>query len=99
MLIKTFEKPLTGTEVFQLNWNKDYLKPLNDYADTLLSFSSDAGITVVPRVTVGNPVPGGVLLFRVSGGILDESYTVRALLRTAQGREKPAVVVVKVVAD
>lgn len=99
MPIKTFEKQLTGTEVFQLNWNKDYLKPLNDSADTLLAFSSDPGITVVPQVTVGNPVTGGVLLFRASGGALDESYTVRALLKTVQGREKPAVVVIKVVAD
>lgn len=99
MLIKTFEKPVTGTEIFQINWKRDYLKSLNDTEDVLVSFASDPGITVVSMVSVGNVVPGGVLLFRASGGTLGQKYKVKAVLRTVNGREKPAEVEVEVVAD
>jgi hypothetical protein len=88
----TFPTPTAG-------WGKEFLKSLNDSADILVSFSSAPGITVVPQTTVGNVVPKGILLFRVSGGTLDQEYLIRAMLRTVQGREEPVEVKIKVVAD
>jgi hypothetical protein len=99
MAIKTFEKKLTGTAIFQIDWGKEFLKNLNDSADVLLAFSSAPGIVVVPKIAVGDVVPKGALLFRVSGGTLNEEYLIRAVLKTVQGREDPVEVLVKVVAD
>lgn len=97
MTIKTFEKQPADVEVYELDWQVKYLAGVGDTAGNLLALNSDSGVTVVPQIAVGQPVPGGLLRVRVSGGTAGQSYKITARLGTSGGREKEADILVQVV--
>jgi hypothetical protein len=96
MTIKTFIKQPADVEVYEIDWAAKYLAGNGDTAGNLLALSSDAGVTVTPQVSVGQPVPGGVLQVRVAGGTSGRAYKITARMGTAGGREKEADIVVQV---
>lgn len=96
MTIKTFEKQPADVEVYEIDWAARYLADTGDTAANLLAVTNDSGITVVPEIAVGQPVPTGVLRVRVSGGTSGTSYKITARLGTAGGREKEADITVQV---
>lgn len=97
MTIKTFTKQPADIEVFEIDWAAKYLAGTGDTAGNLLALASDAGLTVVPQTDVGQPLTGGVLRVRVSGGTHGQSYKITARLGTVGGREKEAEILVQVV--
>ena len=94
MTIKTFTKQPADIEVYEIDYAAKYLVGAGDTAGNLLALTSDAGITVVPEIAVGQPVPTGVVRVRVSGGTDGQSYKITARLGTAGGREKEAEITV-----
>lgn len=97
MTLKTFIKQPADVEVYEIDWAAKYLAGAGDTAGNLLAITADAGITVTPEVSIGQPVSTGVLRVRVSGGTSGSSYKVTARLGTAGGREKEADILVQVV--
>lgn len=97
MTLKTFVKQPADVEVYEIDWAAKYLAGAGDTAGNLLALTADAGITATPEVPVGQPVTGGVLRVRVSGGTNGSSYKVTARLGTTGGREKEADILVQVV--
>lgn len=97
MSIKEFTKQPADVEVYEIDYAAKYLAGTGDTAGNLLALTADAGITVTPEVTVGQPVTGGVLKVRVAGGANGQSYKITARLGTVGGREKEAEILVNVV--
>jgi hypothetical protein len=96
MTIKTFIKQPADVEVYEIDWAIKYLAGTGDTAGNLLALSHDPGVAVVPQIAVGQPVTGGLLRVRVSGGTTGQSYKITARLGTSGGREKEADIVVQV---
>ena len=96
MTIKTFIKQPGDVEVYEIDWAAMYLAGTGDTAGNLLALTAEAGITVTPEVAIGQPVTGGVLRVRVTGGTSGSSYKVTARLATSGGREKEADILVQV---
>lgn len=96
MTIKTFIKQPGDVEVYEIDWAAKYLAGTGDTAGNLLALTADTGITVTPEVAIGQPVTGGVLRVRVTGGTSGSSYKVTARLSTSGGREKEADILVQV---
>lgn len=96
MTLKTFVKQPADVEVYEIDWAAKYLAGTGDTSGNLLALTADAGITVTPEVPIGQPVAGGVLRVRVSGGNTGNSYKVTARLATSGGREKEADILVQV---
>lgn len=96
MTIKTFIKQPADVEVYEIDWAAKYLAGNGDTAGNLLAVTSDPGVTVTPQVSIGQPVPGGVLQVRVAGGTSGQQYKVTARMGTVGGREKEADILVQV---
>jgi hypothetical protein len=100
MPLKTLEKPVSGIEIFAIDWGREYLSALNDGPGILVSFTSAPGINVTLETPIGSVLPRGVLQFRVDvGGTVDQEYLIQAKMRSTRGREKPVEILVRVVAD
>ena len=97
MTIKTFVKQPADVEVCEIDWAVKYLAGVGDTAGNLLAVTSDPGVTVVPQVSVGALVTGGLLRVRVSGCTAGQTYKITARLGTSGGREKEADILVQVV--
>ena len=97
MSIKTFVKQPADVEVYEIDFAAKYLAGVNDAAGNLLAIANESGVTVDPEVSVGQPVPAGVLRVRVSGGTHGVIYKITARMGTAGGREKEADILVSVV--
>lgn len=96
MTLKTFVKQPADVEVYEIDWAAKYLAGTGDTAGNLLALTAEAGITATPEVAIGQPVTGGVLRVRVTGGTSGSSYKVTARLATSGGREKEADILVQV---
>lgn len=94
MTLKAFTKQPADIEIYEIDYAAKYLAGAGDTAGNLLALTADAGITVVPEIAVGQPVPTGVVRVRVSGGTNGQSYKITARLGTAGGREKEAEIMV-----
>jgi hypothetical protein len=97
MSIKTFTKQPADIEVYEIDWAAKYLEGTGDEAGDLLALTPEAGISVTPEISVGQPLAGGVLRVRVSGGTHGQSYKITARMSTSGGREKEAEILVQVV--
>lgn len=98
MIIRKFPKQAEQVEIYDIDFAQEYLAGVDDTAGNLLAFAAESGIDVESQVTIGDPVPGGVLKVRAEGGTVGEGYTVTALMATADGREVPASILIQVVA-
>jgi hypothetical protein len=68
-----------------------YLAGTGDTAGNLLAFGfapNADGFVALAQTALGQPVPGGVLRVRASGGVSGADYKVTARIGTTQGRER-----------
>lgn len=92
-----------GVEFFALDFTRKYFAGNGDTARNLVDFTVEAntdGFVATPAtpggasLSVGDPVPGGVVWFHCSGGVPGGEYSVSATIDTPLGRVKPWQVVV-----
>jgi hypothetical protein len=77
--------------IYEMDWAARYLAGTGDTAGNLLAFgftSNTDGFVATSQTAIGQPVPGGVLRVRASGGVSGADYKVTARIGTVQGRTR-----------
>ena len=91
-ILKTFEHYAPDRQTYRIDFAAKYLAGVGDTAGTLVAFQADAGITATPEVAVGQPVPSGVVRFRVQNPTGPGPWKVAAQISTAGGDRRTAIV-------
>ena len=91
-IIKTFEHYAPDRQTYRIDFAAKYLPGVGDTAGVLVAFQADAGITATPEVAVGQPVPSGVVRFRVENPTTAGPWRVAAQISTAGGDRRTGIV-------
>jgi hypothetical protein len=91
-IIKSFEHYAPDRQTYRLDFAAKYLPGVGDTAGVLLAFQADTGITATPEVAVGQPVPSGVVRFRVQDLTGPGPWRVAAQISTAGGDRRTGIV-------